>query len=246
MGKLALWGAVAGGAEEVKENIKEQQAAAAEAEKASIDHAREMAMERLRQRGQKDVVGMQQEGATQRTGMQIEGQRDVQELAGSQAMERVEAEGGIRTELQDDEQAFQAEQAQLDRESSERIARYTSGVSSAAAKAARERFKPKVLTVTEANEQFPQLQVEQDTPAIYDEFSATWYLQQGDRYIPAGRESGQVARAPQKAIEHLFKNPQLATEFVKPRDQGGYGYLPLGFMQVLRQYDMQGATSNQE
>lgn len=245
MGKLALWGAVSGGAEAAGEHIKEKETREAEAAAADIDHKREMALERLRQRSATERTGMQQTGATERTGMQIDAQRDISASEQQAAMDRVRAEGDIRRDLQAEEQAFRAEQGLLDRESRERITRITSGTSSAAAKAARERFQSKVLTVAEANEAFPQLMVEKDTPAIYDEFAATWYLQQGDKYIPAGRESGQIARAPQRAVEHLFKNPQLASEFVKPRDQGGYGYLPLGFMQVLRAHDL-GATSNQE
>lgn len=245
MGKLALWGAVSGGAEAAGEHIKEKETREAEAAAADIDHKREMALERLRQRSATERTGMQQTGATERTGMQIDAQRDIAGLEQEGAMSRVEREGEIRSDLQSSEQAWMAEENQLDRESRERIARYTSGVSSAAARAARERFKPKILTVTEANEQYPGLSMEKDTPAIYDEMAGTWYIQQGDKYVLPDTKPAQIARAPQAAVQHLFENPQLATEFIKPRDQGGYGYLPLGFMQALRAAEYS-APSNQE
>lgn len=227
MGKLAMWGAVAGGAEGWQQNIERKLAS----EAAAIDAAREERITKLKHKQTTELESMRQEGATGRTEMEITGRKEIEDIRGWNQEQGIVLRANYQMQEAGAGREFEAEQRQLDRESRERIAKIQSGARSSGAKKALERFEPRVLSTSEANEY--GIAIETDTPAIYDKAQGKWYLQQGDRLVLPGTPSERIARAPREAVKALLANPGRADIF-----QNEYGYLPIDYLGVLNEAAM--------
>lgn len=227
MGKLAMWGAVAGAGKGLHEVSTERQKAEIRAGESKIDHERNMAIERFRATKAEELESQRQEGATDRTNIGAETDITTTEMQVGGAQTRTETTTDAAADRQNDQQAFQMEESSLDRASAERIASLRASASSASIRAALERFEPKVLTVQEAAQYGMTNDV--DTPAVYDKQEGRWYVQEGNRYILPGTPAESIRRAPTEAENHLFSNPGNANSFLST-----YSYLPMGFLNVLR------------
>lgn len=221
MGKLAMWGAVAGGAEGYQTELANRE----KREAAAIDEQR-----------QERLLKMQQAHSEKMAGRREEHEKALQKTRGEQAVTQIGAQGenqlavvdatmGGRGELQDDQQAFLTIENQLDRESREKIA--AASRSAAAIKAAK-RFEAKILSVGEANEY--GIKIETDAPGVYDKESGTWFLQKGDKLVlpESTPPEGGYARANQTHVDNLYKNPDRVLEFVSK-----FGYAPIGVLSLL-------------
>lgn len=227
MGSLAMWGAVAGGAEGVSGEITRRQEAEATAEAARIDQAREERMMKLRQAHEEKMAGRREEHEksleTQRQGgrealaeMDYEKALDVETIRNVYAGERQ----GAKIESDESEGA-------LDRSSRERIARIQAAGSSAGARRALSRYEARVLTVSEAQEY--GLPIEKDTPAVFDKLGAQWYVQEGDKLRFPGEEEKAI-RANPRAVQALYAAPERAAEFYQK-----YKYLPIDYLGVINE-----------
>lgn len=240
---LAAWAALAGGAKGAEKGID----VAVERENARIDEQRQIAMERLKDKlatrreetgrefqaaqndlnrqVQRDVVGMQQEGATDRTRMTTDTTRDVARLSQDMTTARQAAD-----------QAWQSAENALDRAQKDRLDRLARKAKENAK--LQERFEPRTLSVREAGEM--GLDIETEKPAIFDTRDGSWYLQEGNRYVLPGaepiipgahitdpnpkRQAEKRARAYGQALEYLYENPETYSTF---RDT--FGWLPADF-----------------
>ena len=225
MGALAKWGAIAGAAKGYAEGKQQEWDAESEAESARIDDQRKQAFERLQQEGRMELERLKQEGATGRTEMTVTGQQDVQEMRGEQAA---------------DERIWKSEENEMDRANAREIAqiradatRSGSGASNPIIKANLDRYQARTLTREEAN-QYGIALTSTEEPAIFDNMTGTWYLQEGDKlFFAQDAERTVKARANQNHLEALYANPQRATEFYDK-----FGYLPRGYLQALMASDM--------
>jgi hypothetical protein len=217
-------------------------------EMADIDRQRQEALQRLKQKHETAIQETKGDQSLEQIGATGEAQIEVVKARDKGAMERQE-DAQAHADVQfDDKMLFDREQKALDRASKEKIAEIgatarSKGSTDPKVKAMMERFVPKILTVAEAQEN--GLTADKDQPAIYDEMTAAWYIQEGNKYVLPDTDAKQIARAPASAVDFLFDNPQYMTEFIKPKSEGGYGYLPLGIMSVLKAHDMAQAGMTQ-
>lgn len=223
---LAAWAAVAGGAKGAEKGID----VAVERENARIDEQRQMRLAKLKDRmatrrqesaqefqaaegeknraAQRDVAQLQQEGATERTAMTVEG-----------AMDRTVLTGAQQAAIQAQGQAFQSAENELDRDLKRELA--TLSQKAKTSKALRERFKrDKLKTTTEVN----GVPMETEVPAIFDQDSARWYVQEGNRFIAANPSEDAPVRMPKDyggALKRLYENPDKLPQFLEK-----YGWAP--------------------
>ena len=230
MGKLALWGAVAGGAKGYQKELANRE----KRETADIDEARQARFAKMKMehdeamaaRGEKhdqDMAGLKSDYTLKEIGARGESQQEIDQA-------RIGATTESQLGVQDDRQEFDEEQNRLDRLSREKIAKLSR---TGAATAASKRFQPKIITVAEASE-FPGLKNEVDQPAVYDTQAGKWYIQKGDKLLLPGNDAPET-KAPNKAVDALYKDPSLMPAF-----QAKYGYIPADVLEILN-----GATAPQ-
>lgn len=223
---LAAWGALAGAAKGAEKGID----VSVERENARIDEQRQIRLAKLQDRlaterdkanrkfqgeqnrldrqARMDIVEAQEEGATERTGMTVEGAMDRQVLSDAN-----------RAALQAQGQAFDSAERELDRGLQRELA--TLSNQAKLSQSMRERFKrDKLKTTTEVN----GVPMETEVPAIFDQSTARWYVQEGNRFISANPSEDNPVRMPKDyggALKALYENPDKAPEFLE-----FYGWIP--------------------
>jgi len=222
MGKLALWGAVAGGAKGYQKELANRE----KREAADLDEARQARFAKMKMEHDEKLAGRSEEHDKNMAGLKSDytiaeiGARGEVQQAVDQS--RIGATTESQLGVQDDRQEFDAEQNKLDRESREKIAKIARSPN---ASAAAKRFQAKTLTVTEA--QAKGMPIEQDTPAVFDTKAGKWYVQQGSMLLYPGDEEPERP-APSQAIDALYKNPGHLSAFYDK-----YGYAPTDMLEIL-------------
>ena len=189
MGKLAMWGAVAGGAQGYQKELanREKRDAAKideqrEARFAKMKMGHDEAMASRSEAHDKNMAGLKNDYTIQEIGARGEAQKEVD-------ASRIGEQGEVSSTLQDDAQAHKTEENVLDRESRERIAALSRTGPSAAAIEAAKRFAPKMMKTTRMNPD-TNMEEETDAPGLYDKESGLHYAQKGtDFYLPGDTPS---------------------------------------------------------
>ena len=257
MGKLALWGAVAGGAKGYQKELANRE----KREATAIDEARQarfakMKMEHdeaLAARGEqhdKDMAGLKSDYTIKEIGARGESQQEVDQS-------RIGATTESQLEVLDARNEHDASEGALDRASREKIAELGRSKPTAAAIEAARRYKPGKTKTTRLN---PDTGMEEiyEVPSLFDKESNLTYEQHGtDFYLPGAVPSREEIAARRAAedqyasmsqqeratwnrnpenirvaspenIQKLYDNPDRVAEFYDK-----FKFIPGRLMQVL-------------
>lgn len=229
MGKLAAWGAVAGAGKGAADYLEKRQSEEISVRAAEIDNQRKIAFERLQQQNREALETMRQTGATERTGMTVDGAAAVADTRAESEMAQIEARGDLQQKLQDDAQkhAIDLENIQI---KAGKYARSASG-QDPRIKAMVDRYEFRQET-TSGFDPTTNLPTETGVTVMTDKVSGQSYVQKDDKFIPRGSDR-EPTRAPSAATNALYENLHRAPEFLDK-----FGYLPLGFFAAKREFDL--------
>lgn len=234
MGALAKWGAIAGAAGGYAKGKEAEWAAEAETQKSDDEWRRKQAFERLQQKNRMELEATKQAGATERTGIGAETSVEVAQIGAGSRQEVT----GMQIEDRQSERLWRSGENALDRENAKEIAAMreankTGGATSKMLEKQLGRFQARTLTQEEAN-QYGIALSKSEEPAVFDEMSGTWYVQQNDKLFLAGdTERKPKARPNNKHIEALYNDPYMSEMFYDK-----FGYLPKGYLQALMTFDL--------
>lgn len=204
---LAAWGALGGVGKGMEMNIQRK----VEDRRSDLENAREM---RLREYENEQKGKRQEAGFEHETGLQ---EKKGEQATGLQAQK---AEHDITKMSR--EQAFEAEQAALDRAAEKEVA----GI-----KATGKTGKGWKVGKQKSSEIDPEGGIrESEINVITDEGTGLTYIQKGRKFVPQDPDqSVPVRQAPREAVQYLINNPNDANAFLE-----AYGYLPIEFMSVAK------------
>lgn len=247
MGSLAMWSGVAGAAKGWQENVEHQRTE----EKSQLDHDRQMAIERFRADRATELETQRQEGATERTTIGAETDIETTGMVVGGRAEQGELDRELRVDLQEREQEWRSGEAELERQLKRDITSLTQRHSRSDPRfnSLVDRYQSKTLKEGETPEGMPPgYIVERDTPAVFDQETGTWWLQDNGKLIQPGdtgerittNEQGQevIAVPNSQHVTALMDNPDQAPAFIQR-----FGYLPQSYLQARRMYDLEQYTS---
>lgn len=254
MGKLAMWGAVAGGAEGYQTELANRE----KRDAAKIDEARQERFAKMKMAHDESMAGRSERHDQKMAGLtskyakeEIGARGEVQQAVDTN---RIAAQAEDATALQDDRQAHEVSENSLDRASREAIAALSKSQPSAAAIEAAKRFKSKMMKTTRMNPD-TGMEEEVDTPGLFDETSKLHYAQKGssfylpgdvpsdeeiaerkaneDQYAALASEGRQAeydgpAVATQEKLQLLYSNPDRIADFYDK-----YKFIPSGIIAAL-------------
>lgn len=229
MGKLAAWGALAGLGKGMIANAEYQR----KVDFAALEEAREM---RLREYEAGQASARQQAGFSHDKTMLAEGKKwdvtmEATRQSGQTAQELLRQ--GYESTSREDTQSFTAAENKKKRESDEAQTRMQTDARKAAEGGESKRFEFDKVSAIIGKDAYGN-PIAGTTPIIHDKPAGVSYVQAGDKFYLADEQgkaykpSGRRA-PPQKAIDDLFANPNLANDFVTK-----YGYLPLGWARAAQ------------
>ncbi len=239
MGKLALYGAIAGGAEGAQTHLSNIEKTKA----ADADAARKERLQKLKMAHDERLAGRREKHEMKMEELKQTGRETLESMSGTNKLDvefiRQEYAGErLGSQLEHD-----ASEGALDRASREKIAKIDAAASSRSARNALKRYSMKTLKRGEQHPDYPGLVVETDTPVIEDPVTGSVYIPKADKLYLWDQDNPSPepkANANQRHVDALLKNPAMADQFYNK-----FGYLPRDFLYVLNEAAYQSMTQGE-